>query len=72
MDYHMPVMDGLDATRAIRALPGSHGSVPIIAMTASAMEADRVACVAAGMTGYLAKPIDLAALHRALADVGFE
>jgi len=72
MDYHMPVMDGLDATRAIRALPGSHGSVPIIAMTASAMEADRVACVAAGMTGYLSKPIDLAALHRALADVGFE
>ena len=72
MDFHMPVMDGLDATRAIRALPGPSAAVPVIAMTASAMETDRAACDAAGMNGYLSKPIDLGALHRALRGVGIE
>lgn len=71
MDCHMPVMDGLEATRAIRALSGASAVVPIIAMTASATEDDRVACIAAGMNGYLAKPVDLRALHRALVDAGF-
>ncbi len=71
MDCHMPVMDGLEATRAIRALSGASAAVPIIAMTASATEDDRVACIAAGMNGYLAKPVDLGALHRALVEAGF-
>lgn len=71
MDCHMPVMDGLEATRAIRALSGASAAVPIIAMTASATEDDRVACIAAGMNGYLAKPVDLRALHRALVEAGF-
>lgn len=58
MDVYMPGMDGVDATRAIRALPGAMGTVPIIAMTAGtgAPEIDR--CLAAGMNGWLGKPID--------------
>jgi CheY-like chemotaxis protein len=56
MDIHMPVMSGLDATRHIRQqeAPGRH--TPIIATTAGAMEADRAACLAAGMDDYIAKP----------------
>ncbi|HEX8986735.1 MAG TPA: PAS domain S-box protein [Rhodocyclaceae bacterium] len=57
MDVHMPVMDGLEAARAIRALPG-HGGVPIIALTASAFNEDRQRCLDAGMNDYLAKPVD--------------
>ena len=57
MDMHMPVMDGLDATRAIRALPGSARNIPIIALSASAMRWEIELCQAAGMNGHLAKPI---------------
>ncbi|MBU1378193.1 MAG: response regulator [Alphaproteobacteria bacterium] len=56
MDVHMPVMDGLEATRRIRALPGRAGRAPIVAMTAGAMKADETACRAAGMTGFVSKP----------------
>ena len=56
MDLQMPVMDGVEAARAIRALPGDASQVPIVALTANAV-ADVVArCQAAGMDGYLAKP----------------
>jgi CheY-like chemotaxis protein len=67
MDVQMPELDGPAATRAIRALPGEAATVPIIALTASAMPGDRETCLAAGMTDYLAKPIEFWALHEALA-----
>lgn len=68
MDVRLPVMDGLAATRAIRHLPGMHGRVPIIAMTASAMPGDAEACIEAGMDGYLAKPLDRAQMLAAVED----
>ncbi|MCU0223619.1 MAG: response regulator [Acidobacteria bacterium] len=58
MDVQMPEMDGLAATRAIRAIEAVRGGrVPIVAMTARAMERDREECLAAGMDGHLPKPI---------------
>jgi CheY-like chemotaxis protein len=58
MDVHMPVMDGYDATRAIRAAGGRVGATPIVALTAAAMEEDRRACIAAGMDDVITKPLD--------------
>ncbi|WP_051330011.1 response regulator [Niveispirillum irakense] len=58
MDVQMPVMDGLEATRRIRALGGSIGSVPIIAMTANAMAGVEETYRAAGMDDYISKPVD--------------
>ncbi|MGH8561442.1 MAG: 7TM diverse intracellular signaling domain-containing protein, partial [Nevskiales bacterium] len=57
MDLQMPEMDGFEATRRIRGLPG-FGRLPIIAMTANAMTQDRAAAMACGMSDFLAKPID--------------
>jgi len=65
MDMQMPVMDGLDATRAIRADPACR-KLPIIAMTANAMKQDLDACLAAGMNDYVTKPIDRGALAATL------
>ena len=60
MDIQMPVMNGLDATRAIRRLPRPWASsIPIIAMTADAFSENVAACMEAGMNGHIAKPIDI-------------
>ncbi len=67
MDLQMPGMDGMEATQAIRALGAPHASLPIIAMTANAFDEDRQACLAAGMDDYVAKPIDVDELARAIA-----
>ena len=65
MDMQMPVMDGLAATRAIRAMP-RFASLPIVAMTANAMQSDRDACLQAGMNDHLSKPIEPEQLFQSL------
>jgi len=69
MDCQMPEMDGYETTRAIRE--GQAGEtirdVPIVALTANAMQGDRQKCLAAGMTDYLSKPLEIAALKTVLA-----
>ena len=65
MDMQMPVLDGLAATAAIRALP-AHEALPIVAMTANAMASDRQRCLDAGMNDFVAKPIDPKQLWGAL------
>ncbi len=67
MDLLMPEMNGLEATRAIRALPRQDaGEIPIIAMTANAFKEDEEAALKAGMTGFISKPIDVPRLYQEL------
>lgn len=68
MDVHMPEMDGLQATRAIRAMPGACARTPIIALTANAFDNDIVRCRTAGMNAHLGKPFRREDLMIALAN----
>ena len=68
MDNQMPEMDGLTAAREVRTFELAHGKppVPIIALTANAMQGDRDKCLAAGMSDYLSKPFKVAQLKQVL------
>ena len=67
MDVHMPEVDGLAATRAIRALPGPAAHIPIIAMTADVLPEQVDRCRAAGMVDHVTKPINVERLYERLA-----
>ena len=69
MDVHMPELDGIEATRRIRAAEAASGRprTPIIALTANAFGEDREACLAAGMDDFLVKPLDRERLAEVLA-----
>ncbi len=69
MDIQMPVMNGYDTTRAIRALEDSaKADIPVIAMTANAFEEDRMNAYAAGMNDHIAKPLDVSMLKKVITD----
>ena len=70
MDVHMPVMDGIEASRIIRGFSGAAGRAPIVGLSASVLKEETELCFAAGMDEFLAKPIDPPALSRVLARLG--
>ncbi len=69
MDCQMPVLDGYGATAGIRGLGGARGRVPILALTADALAQVRERCLAAGMNGFLTKPLSMGALADGLREV---
>jgi CheY-like chemotaxis protein len=71
MDMQMPEMDGIAAAEAIRELPGPERLVPIIALTANALVGQREICLAAGMNGFLTKPIQPDELYETILRWGF-
>ena len=68
MDIQMPIMDGLEATRKIRALGGAYAELPIIAMTAHALSGDKEKSIDAGMNDHVTKPIQPSTLYQVLAN----
>ena len=72
MDVQMPVLDGFQATQAIRKLSGAKSRIPVIALTAHAIKGDRERCIAAGMDEYVTKPIDPELLRQAILSLGLE
>jgi CheY-like chemotaxis protein len=68
LDCQMPVMDGFTAARLLRELPNANSRVPILALTAGATPQDRERCFAAGMNGFMTKPVTLGALAEVLND----
>ena len=66
MDLQMPVMDGFEATRQIRALDSDVGHVPIVAVTANSLPEDRREASRAGMNDFIAKPVHISVLRSAL------
>jgi CheY-like chemotaxis protein len=66
MDCQMPELDGFEATRRIRRLPAACAKVPIVALTANAMQGDRERCLEVGMNDYVTKPVDVGRLAAAL------
>lgn len=66
MDIQMPVLDGIGATQVIRALNGPAATIPIVAITANALRGDMETYLAAGMTGYVSKPLRIEALREAM------
>lgn len=70
MDIMMPVMNGFEATKAIRRLPDIRKAfIPIIAMTANAFDEDKQQALEAGMNGHISKPINMSVLQQTLAEV---
>jgi signal transduction histidine kinase/CheY-like chemotaxis protein len=69
MDVMMPEMDGLEATKLIRGLPGALGRIPIFGLTAHAAAAEHAACLAAGMDRVITKPVTIAALAEPIAEI---
>jgi CheY-like chemotaxis protein len=67
MDLQMPIMNGYQCTREIRALPGPTATIPIIAVTANLLDTDRKGCMESGMNDFLPKPVKLAYLEQTLA-----
>jgi CheY-like chemotaxis protein len=66
MDIHMPVMDGVEAIKRIRADDAAWSAVPVVALTADAMAGAKERYIEMGMTGYVAKPIDQGELFAAI------
>jgi CheY-like chemotaxis protein len=68
MDLHLPGVDGIEATRRIRALGKDGGNVPVVALTANAFPEDKDACRDAGMDGFVVKPVDRQRLEEAMVE----
>ena len=69
MDIQMPVMNGYEAAKAIRQLPGKRGSIPVVALTANAFEEDRKKALDVGMNGHIAKPLNMEQLLLTMGEI---